>query len=51
MGSFWIGAILIAATSLGESLFAARAQAIARAGFPSSNTVSPFPMTVVEPYS
>jgi hypothetical protein len=47
----WIGAMLMTTTSLGHFVPAGRAQSVAGMGFSSSNTVLPFPITAVEPYS
>jgi hypothetical protein len=50
MESFWIGALLIAATSLGQFVSAGQAQSVAGTGFSSSNTALPFPIMAVEPH-
>jgi hypothetical protein len=50
MKRFWIGAVLMATTSLGHFVPAGQAQSVAGTGFSSSNTVSPFPMPAVEPH-
>jgi hypothetical protein len=49
MKRFRIGAMLIATASVEHFVPAGQAQSVASTGFSSSNAVSPFPITAVEP--